>query len=106
MIIPVLHRLLIKPNKLEDINEDIKRARKIGLEIPLDNAQRAQASVDQGVVLDIGDTAFRDFGSESPVKIGDRIAYAKFAGKFIKDSTTGDELLLLNDEDVVCILKD
>lgn len=106
MIVPVLHRLLIQPNKLEDINEDIIRARKIGLEIPLDNTQRAQASVDQGIVLAIGDTAFRDFGSDAPVKVGDRIAYAKFAGKFIKDPTTGDELLLLNDEDVVCILKD
>ena len=106
MIVPVLHRLLIKPNKLEDFNEDIKRARAIGLEIALTDAQKAQATVDRGTILDLGPTCFKDFGTAPPVKVGDCIAYARFAGKFIKDPSTGEELLLINDEDVICILKE
>ncbi len=105
MIIPVLHRILVKPQSLEEVNEDVKYARRIGIEIAGINEKLAQASVDQGIVVSIGTTAFKDFGTDSPIQIGDKIAYARHAGKHIKD-INGDEYLLLNDEDVVCILKD
>lgn len=105
MIIPVLHRLLVKQDKLEEVDETIKRAKAAGLEIPVMDGGKAQATVDKGVIVALGGTAFKDFNTEAPVQVGDRIAYAKFAGKFIKDSS-GEEFLLINDEDVVCILKD
>ena len=84
MIIPVLHRILIKQDKIEESNKDYLKMKQIGLVMPdLDDKKRAQASVDTGIVISVGPTAFRDFGSDSPVKAGDHIAYAKFAGKFI-----------------------
>jgi co-chaperonin GroES (HSP10) len=105
MIIPVLHRVLVKPQALDEVNEDAKYAKRLGLQLAGINEKLAQASVDQGIVIDIGSTAFKDFGTDSPIKVGDKIAFARHSGKHIKD-TNGDEYLLLNDEDVVCILKD
>lgn len=106
MIVPVLHRILIKQDKLEEADEMYVRARKMGIEIALtDDNKRAQASVDTGTVVDIGATAFRDFGTTSPVQKGDRIAYARFSGKFVKDPIDGVEYVMLNDEDVVAIFK-
>lgn len=106
MIVPALHRILIKQDKLEETDETFKRANKAGIIIPeLEANKRAQAGVDTGTVIAIGETAFRDFGTTSPVVEGDKIAYARFSGKFVSDPTTGEEYVLLNDEDVVAIFK-
>lgn len=106
MIIPALHRILIKQDKLQEVDETHIRARKAGLIIAeTDTNVRAQASVDTGTVVAIGETAFRDFGTTSPIVEGDRIAYARFSGKFVKDPATEIEYVLLNDEDVVAIFK-
>ena len=106
MIIPVLHRILIKQDKLEESNKDYLKMKQMGLVMPdLDDKKRAQASVDTGIVVLVGPTAIRDFGSDSPVNIGDHIAYAKFAGKFIVDPYTHEEYVALNDEDIIAVFK-
>ena len=106
MIIPTLHRILIKQDKLEETSEDHKRAKAMGLILTeTEDKKRAQAGVDTGTVITIGKTAFRDFGTTSPIVEGDKIAYARFSGKFVKDPATSEEYVLLNDEDVVAILK-
>lgn len=105
MIIPVLHRILVKPNKLEEEDKSYKSAIGAGIIIPeLDQRKREQAAVDRGIVVQVGDTAFTDFGAVSPVKAGDYIAYAKHAGKYVRDPETEEDFLILNDEDIVCIL--
>ncbi|MBL0233200.1 MAG: co-chaperone GroES [Chitinophagaceae bacterium] len=106
MIIPVLHRILIKQDKLEETNKDYLRARAAGIVIPdHEDNKRAQAGVDTGTILAIGETAYRDFGTTPPIKVGDRIAYARFSGKFITDPEDNEEYVALNDEDIVCIFK-
>lgn len=106
MIIPVLHRILIKQDKLEETNKDYVRARAAGIVIPdHEDNKRAQAGVDTGTILAIGETAYRDFGTTPPIKVGDRIAYARFSGKFITDPEDNEEYVALNDEDIVCIFK-
>lgn len=106
MIVPALHRILIKQDKLEEVDEVYQRAKKAGIDIPeLDSNKRAQAGVDTGTVMAIGETAFRDFGTASPISVGDKIAYARFSGKFVKDPTSEETFVLLNDEDVVAIFK-
>lgn len=106
MIIPVLHRILIKQDKLEETNKDYLRARAAGIVIPdHEDNKRAQAGVDTGIILAIGETAYRDFGTTPPIKVGDRIAYARYSGKFITDPEDNEEYVALNDEDIVCIFK-
>ena len=106
MIIPVLHRILIKPYKFEEIDDSYKKAESLGLIIPeLEENKRRDASVDIGTVVSIGSTAFKDFGTVSPIEIGDKIVYAKFSGKIVKDLNDKIDYVLLNDEDIVAILK-
>lgn len=106
MIFPLLHRILVKPEKFEDVNKDIQRAKAFGLVIPeLEDMKRAQASVDVGVVVSIGPTAYRDFNTEVPISVGERVNYARFAGKLIRDPETDEEFVCLNDEDIICVIR-
>lgn len=105
MIEPLLHRIVVKPEKFEEFDKDIQKAKSIGLVIPeLEEMKRAQASVDRGRVVSLGATAYRDYGVEPPVKEGDIVNYAKFAGKIIEDG--GAQYILLNDEDILCVIKE
>lgn len=106
------HRLTVQPDKVKDSEAEKTKqlAEKAGFVLPekvkddLDSEHtRERASVDQGIVLTIGKTAFRDFGGEPWCNVGDYIAYARHAGKFVKDPDTGEDILVINDED--CIAK-
>ena len=109
----VLHRVLVKRDIPEDTDavktkKDIER---LGFAVPpsvkeeMDKkAQRENASVDKGVVVSIGDTAFKDFNIECPIKEGDYICFAKYGGKEVTDPETDEVFVVINDEDVVAIL--
>lgn len=96
-IIPLLHRALVKPKQVET-----KTASGIILTETL--TRKEQAACDEGEILALGDTFGKDFGAEVLPKVGDKILFAKYAGKFIKDGDT--DLVLLNDEDLIAIIKD
>ncbi len=105
MITPILHRILVKQNKLEETNKDYLKAKAIGLVIPdHEDKQRAQAGVDTGTVVAVGPTAFKDFGVDPPIKVGDEVAFARFSGKVVTDPEDGENYVLLNDEDICVII--
>lgn len=96
-IIPLMHRALVKPKQVET-----KTASGIILTESL--TRKEQAACDEGIILALGDTFGKDFGAEVLPKVGDKVLFAKYAGKFIKN---GDEdLVLLNDDDLIAIVKD
>lgn len=101
---PILHRVLVKQDRLEDRDETFKRARAAGIITDFDERKREQAAIDTGVVVAYGPTAFRDFNADNPLKVGDTVVYAKYGGKTIKDPEDGNEYVALNDEDVIAIL--
>lgn len=105
MITPVGHRILVKQDKLEETDDVFRSAKRAGLVFSdMDEAKRHQAAIDTGVVTAIGPSAWKDFGTEPWCKVGDRVAFAKYAGKAIKD---GEEMfIILNDEDVVAKIGD
>ena len=95
---PVLHRILVKPDDLEDKTQS-------GIIIKYD--KREEAAVEKGTVVLVGSTAYKEFGStaeEQGIKIGSRVTFAKYAGKTIKDGDV--RYLILNDEDIVGVLED
>jgi len=95
---PVLHRVLVKPDSVEEKTSS-------GILLALD--KREEAAVERGTVVLVGSTAFKEFGTtaeEQGVVSGARITFAKYAGKTIKDGDV--KLIMLNDEDVVGVLKD
>lgn len=107
---PCGHRLLVKPFKQEEVDEIYRKHSEFmkSLTIINENKKREDASVDRGVVVSIGTTAWKNdsFGHEPWCKVGDEILFAKFSGKFIDDPETGESFVILNDEDVVAVVKE
>lgn len=105
MIKPILHRVLVKPDNVEDADDVIRSARQSGLVVQLD--KREQAAVELGSVVLVGDTSYKEFGTTAEaqgVVPGAKVFFAKYAGKSVKD---GDEkYLLLNDEDILAVVND
>lgn len=102
---PILHRILVKQDSLEDKDDNFAAARRAGIVIVENEHKREQAAIDTGVVVTIGPTAFRDFGLDSPpIKVGDKVVFAKYGGKVIEDPATNEKFVALNDEDVIAVL--
>ena len=94
---PILHRVLVKPDKLEEKTAG-------GIIIQYD--KREEAAVEKGVVVLVGSTAYKEFGTtaeEQGIVPGARVSYAKYAGKTMMDGDT--KYILLNDEDIVGVLE-
>jgi len=107
LITPLLHRILVRPEKFDEFSKDHARAKSLGLVIPeMEELRRAQASVDRGVVVALGETAYRDYNVDAPIAVGDIVNYARFSGKVIEDPESGIEYVCLNDEDLICIIKE
>ena len=105
MIKPLLHRIIVKQQKLEEADLTYARAKAMGIQIAQhEDNKRAQAGVDKGIIVAIGPTAYRDFNTDVPVKVGDMVAFARFSGKTIIDPTDNEEYVALNDEDLVVVL--
>jgi co-chaperonin GroES (HSP10) len=105
MIVPLLHRILVKQDSLEEKDEVFARAKKANIIIDVGSERdREQAAIDSGEVVSIGPTAFRDFGFDTPpIKVGDFIVFAKYGGKTVVDPETKVKYVVLNDEDVVAL---
>lgn len=102
-IVPLLHRVLVKQDKLEERDETYKRAGSAGILIPhLDEKVREQAAIDTGIVVAVGETAFRDFNNVGCVSVGDSVVFAKHAGKLVIDPISAEKYVALNDEDLIC----
>ena len=105
MIKPLLHRIIVKQQKLNEAHKEYQRAEAMGIIIPEhEDNKRAQAGVDKGTVVALGPTAYRDFNTDVPVKVGDVVAFARYSGKTIVDPKDDEEYVALNDEDIVAIL--
>ncbi len=87
----VSHRIVVKPDPVMEKSQG-------GIIIAQDKRMAMNAQV-TGVIKQIGEDAYAAFKPKSEfagLKVGDRVAYAKYAGKWIDDET-----LVLIDEDVV-----
>lgn len=111
MIIPCGHRVVVKQEKLEDVDPTYKKAARAGIVFAdTDDKRREQAGLDKGTVITVGPGAFVEFnknqGLDEPwCKVGDKIAFAKYSGKNVVDPDNNEVYVVLNDEDVVCIIR-
>jgi co-chaperonin GroES (HSP10) len=103
------HRLLIKPLEIKD--EEVSTG---GIVIPKksEDLKRERKGSEQGEVLQVGSTCWKggmfsssDESWEPWCKVGDKIFFAKYSGKFVVDTDTQEEFLVINDEDVQCVIK-
>lgn len=104
MLKPFLHRVLLKMEDVEEVDETFKAVRAAGLAIPEMAKEKEQNAVVWGTVVSVGPTAFNDYGGDpSWLKAGDKVVIAKYSGKQI---TVGKEkFTVVNDEDVVAVLE-
>lgn len=96
------HLLLIRPDPVEEVTES-------GIVLTMDKKLERGATT-SGTVLDLGPEAFLAFQNAAGiplearkpwVQVGDHIYYAKYAGKWVDDKATKEELLYIRDEDVI-----
>ena len=90
---PVAHRIVVKPDPILEKTAS-------GIIVAQDKRMAMNAQV-TGVIKEIGEDAWVAYKTKrefAGLKVGDRVAYAKYAGKWIDDET-----LALEDSDVVVV---
>lgn len=93
----VAFRIVIRPDAVE-------KKTKSGLYLAVDEAKEKGACV-TGTIVDIGPDVFKAHKTVLPfagLKVGDKVYFAKYAGKWVVDLDTEEEFLVINDEDVCC----
>lgn len=97
------HHILIQLEDAIEADEALRRARAAGIHIELD--KREKEAVEIGTVVQVGPTAFKDFGFEtSPIKEGDKVSLIRYSGKKTKDST-GTLYYIFEDSDILAIIE-
>ena len=87
---------------IPDKTETEKKASAAGFILPEhQDTKAARVAVDSGVVVDVGPTAWTEYGGEPWAKVGDHVVYARHAGYRV-----GDDILVINDADIVARLED
>jgi co-chaperonin GroES (HSP10) len=105
MIKLILNRILVQLGDLQR-EVDLGDGRKLIVDYG-DAEKRHAASITEGTVVDIGPDAYKDWGyQECPLKVGDRVQFAKFAPRAVLDPDNPTaKLAVMNDEDVIAIIK-
>lgn len=99
MIIPLLHTVLIKPDEVETKTAG-------GIYIPDIVTDKERKAMEYGTVITVGPRAFIDYGRDPTIlKGGDRVSFARYSGKVIKD-TDDIEYVLVNDIDLLAKISD
>lgn len=97
MLKPCGHRVVIKPDPIEE-----KSKGGIVVVATEQEEKMQKAGNMKGTIVAVGPTAWKAFDDGEPwAQEGDRVYYAKYAGKFIVDPETEEELVICNDEDIV-----
>ena len=95
MIVPVGERLLVKPEKVEEMSAG-------GIVIPRGSQERMESESIRGVVIAIGEFAWVEHGSRI-VEVGDNVIFAKWGGLLVEED--GETYRLLNDVDIIAVVK-
>lgn len=99
MIIPLLHTILIKPDDVETKTDG-------GIIIPDMVTDKERKAVEYGTVITVGPRAFIDYGRDPTIlKGGDRVSFARYSGKVIKD-VDNVEYVLVNDVDILAKIEE
>lgn len=116
MLVPCGHRVIVKADPVEITSTG-------GIIVIASETQKKmeRSGSQVGTVVAVGPTAFKAFdrmavrqtdgsdkviGGEPWCKVGDRVYYSRYGGIFAADTEdNGEEYVILNDEDIVSIIK-
>lgn len=98
MLKPLGNRILVKP-------DEIKKQTASGIVIEYGaNEKLEEGARITGTVVAVGDLCwfdYPDWPNRPWCKVGDRVFWAKYAGKQVVDPDTQEKYVALNDEDIV-----
>ena len=99
------HKLLIKPNLIED---EIKSGALAGFQYHGDEHKREKAGTETGTIIGIGPMAWRAYDGEQKdwrpwAKVGDEVYFARHAGRFI-ELDGGVWVLVVLDDDIMAVI--
>lgn len=95
---PLDLKVLVRPDSAETKTAG-------GIIIPDATADRQKFAVLKATLIESGSNAFKEWGVGNAPKAGSRILMAQYAGARVKGQD-GEEYILMNDEDVVALLKE
>lgn len=94
MLKAIAWRVIVKPDPIEEKSEG-------GIVLALDEKLEKGARM-TGIIVDIGPDVYPNSHlADGGMRVGDRIYFAKYAGKVVVDRQTKEEYIVLNDEDCV-----
>ena len=100
MIKAIGFRVIVRPKPVEE---------KVGsIILSIDKGMEERAQV-LGTIVDIGEDFAAAYDPKSKfwgLKVGDSVFYAKYAGKWVQDPDSKEELLIMNDEDIVAVFRE
>lgn len=99
MINPNTFKVVIRP-------DPVKEKTKSGLIIAADK-KLERGATESGVIVALGPDVYAAFKPSLPqggLKVGMRVAFARYAGRWVADPESGELLLVVLDEDVICEL--
>ena len=96
-------RLLVRPLKVEELDPRIRSAKAAGIVGLEQDERKAKANTEKGILLQKGPKVNEDYTEGA--EVGDTVGFTKFGGKFVKENDDDQELLIINDEDVICVFK-
>lgn len=97
MIEAVGYRVLVKPDEVEKVSEG-------GIVMVIDEGLE-RAAVQFGTLQSVGGECWSNTDMQDLPKEGDRVLFAKYAGRFITDPETKEELMVMNDTDILGVIR-
>lgn len=103
------HRVMIKPDPpKKQFQDKVPEALKnVGFEVAMSGEQEKRELVGTqiGTIIGIGPMAWKAYDGKEPdwkpwAKVGDRVMFARYAGKITEDPETEELFLVLDDVDV------
>lgn len=86
-------RLLVKPDPIEETVNGF---------VMVTDKKLERAGQIVGTLVSIGHLCWKDFSDETPwAEVGDAVLYSRYAGKFVEDPLSGENYVILNDEDII-----
>jgi len=97
------NRVIIKPDPIEEVSEG-----GIVFAQTTNFMREEKAATSTGTVIDFGPAAWLDpaMGGEPWVEKGDKIVFARYAGKYVIDPEDGKEYVVINDDAIQARIKE
>jgi len=102
MLEPCGHRVLIKIGS-------VKKTTGWGFEFITNERDEKleKLGTARGTIVKIGPTAWKmeSLGNKNWAEVGDEVYFAKYGGTLLIDPDDGEEYVILNDQDISCLIK-